>query len=72
MDDSPERRLARKPEKVSCHALAYHSLAARAVRQIIDRFRAGSVEQFLLGMVDEKVLTMQQIRRLMEKVKKRK
>jgi len=45
------------------------SIAARAVQQIIDRFWSGSVEQFLLGMVDEKVLNMKEIRRLASKVK---
>jgi BlaI family penicillinase repressor len=45
------------------------SLAARAVRHIIDRFCAGSVEQFLVGMVDEKVLSVQQIERLARKVR---
>jgi predicted transcriptional regulator len=48
------------------------SVAARAVRNIIDRFCAGSVEQFLTGMVDEKVLTPEQIERLAQKVKKAK
>jgi predicted transcriptional regulator len=40
------------------------SLAARAVRQIIDRFCAGSVEQFLVGMVDERVLPLSELERL--------
>jgi BlaI family penicillinase repressor len=48
------------------------SVAARTVEHIIQRFCSGSVEQFLVGMVDEKVLTMDQIRRLAKKVKKRK
>ena len=46
-------------------------LAARSVRQIIERFWAGSAEQFLAGMVDEKVLTSAQIRKLAGKVKDR-
>jgi BlaI family transcriptional regulator, penicillinase repressor len=33
------------------------SLAARAVRQIIDRFCRGSVEELVSGMVDAKVLS---------------
>jgi len=45
-------------------------LAARSVQQLIERFWAGSAEQFLAGMVDEKVLTASQIRRLADKVKK--
>ena len=45
-------------------------LAARAVRSIIDRFCAGSAEQFLTGLVDEKVLSVAEIRRLARKIKK--
>ncbi|HEY2379884.1 MAG TPA: BlaI/MecI/CopY family transcriptional regulator [Terriglobia bacterium] len=45
------------------------SVAARAVRQIIDRFCAGSVDQFLLGMVDEKVLSAEEIRKLAKKIR---
>ena len=48
------------------------SVAARAVRNIIDRFCAGSVEQFLAGMVDEKVLSADQLERLARKVRNRK
>ena len=47
------------------------SVAARAVRHIIDRFCAGSAEQFLVGMVDENVLSMDEIRRLAKKVRKK-
>ena len=46
------------------------SLAARAVKQVIDRFCEGSVEQFLVGMVDEKVLPLEEIERLARKVRK--
>ena len=45
------------------------SLAARAVRQIIDRFCAGSVEQFLTGIVDEKIVSLQELERLTRKVR---
>ena len=45
------------------------SLAARSVQQIIERFWSGSAEQFLAGMVDEKVLTPAQIRKLARKIK---
>jgi predicted transcriptional regulator len=48
------------------------SVAARAVQHIIDRFCAGSVEQFLAGMVDEKVLSVEELERLARKVKKEK
>ena len=53
-------------------AVRPHRMAARAVRQVIDRFCAGSVEQFLLGMVDEKVLSAKEIERLAQKIKGRK
>jgi predicted transcriptional regulator len=53
-------------------AVPQQSLAARAVRHIIDRFCAGSAEQFLLGMVDEKVLTKAEIRKLARKIERRK
>ena|SRR5687767_7394376 len=48
------------------------SVAARAVQQIIDRFCSGSVEQFLVGLVDEKVLSIKEIQRLTRKVGKTK
>jgi len=48
------------------------SVAARAVKNIIERFWAGSVEQFLVGMVDEKVISPREIDRLAKKVKAQK
>jgi hypothetical protein len=36
---------------------------------VIERFWAGSVEQFVLGMVDEKVLTPAQLEKLARKVR---
>ena len=45
------------------------SLAARAVRQIIDRLCRGSVEELVSGMVDANVLTSQRIARLEEFVR---
>src|SRR6185503_11617185 len=47
------------------------SLAARAVRQIIDRFCAGSVEELVSGMVDAKVLSKDEINRLEEFARER-
>jgi BlaI family penicillinase repressor len=49
--------------------LPSRSVAARAVEHIIQRFCSGSVEQFLVGMVDEKVLPIDEIRRLARKVR---
>jgi BlaI family transcriptional regulator, penicillinase repressor len=46
-------------------------LAARAVRQIIDRFCQGSVEELVSGMVEAKVLDEQDIERLERLVRKR-
>jgi BlaI family penicillinase repressor len=43
-------------------------VAAGAVRQIIKRFWAGSAEQFLAGMVDEKVLSAEEIHKLARRV----
>ena len=51
-------------------AIPAQRVAARAVRQIIKRFWAGSAEQFLAGMVDEKVLSPEEIRKLAKRVKK--
>ena len=48
--------------------IAPQRVAARSVRQLIDRFWSGSVEQFLAGMVDEKILTPAEIARLARKI----
>ena len=50
---------------------APRSVAARTVHQLIDRVWGGSVEQFLVGMVDEKLVTPQELERLAKKVKGR-
>jgi len=47
------------------------SLAARAVRQIADRFCQGSVEELVCGMVDAKVLSKRELDRLAEVVQRR-
>jgi predicted transcriptional regulator len=46
-------------------------LAARAVRQIIDRFCQGSVEELVSGMVDAKMLTDDEFERLERFVRSR-
>lgn len=51
-------------------AIAPRSVAARAVRAIIDRFCAGSAEQFLAGMVDERVVTAAEVQKLAKKIRK--
>jgi BlaI family transcriptional regulator, penicillinase repressor len=45
------------------------SHAVNAVRQLIERFWSGSAEQFIAGMVDAKVLSAEELRRLAKKVK---
>ena len=45
------------------------SLAARAVRQLIDRFCQGSVEELVSGMVDANVLSKEELKRLEELVR---
>src|SRR5262245_32746837 len=48
-----------------------HGLAARAVRQIIDRFCSGSVEELVSGMVDARLLTKTELAALEELVRQR-
>ena len=50
-------------------AIEQRSIAARAVQAIIDRFCAGSAEQFLAGMVDERVLSADEIQKLAKRIR---
>src|SRR5215831_535600 len=50
---------------------APRNLAARAVRQIIDRFCQGSVEELVSGMVDAKMLSKSELASLEEFVRNR-
>lgn len=50
---------------------APQQVAAGAVRQIIDRLCGGSVEQLLIGMVDDQVLSERELQRLAQKIAKR-
>lgn len=45
------------------------SLAARAVRQIVDRLCRGSMEELVSGMVDAKVLSARELKQLEEVVR---
>jgi len=47
---------------------APQNVAVRAVRQIIDRFCGGSLEQLLVGMVDDQVLDEQELQRLANRI----
>ena len=52
--------------------LPQQQVAAGAVRHIIRRFFSGSVEEMLVGMVDQKVLSAADLERLARKVRSRK
>ncbi len=47
-------------------------VAAGAVRQIIDRFCGGSVEQLLLGLVNNDVIDERELQRLAQRIARRK
>ncbi len=46
-------------------------VAVRSVQRLIEGFWSGSAEQFLAGLVDEKVLSVAEIERLAKKVRSR-
>lgn len=48
------------------------SVAARSVRQLVDRFCGGSIEQLLVGMVDHDVLDADELARLARQIAARK
>jgi len=48
------------------------SVAARAVGQIVDRFCGGSVEQLLVGMVDNELIDERELERLARRIARRK
>ena len=48
------------------------NVAVDAARQLIDRFCGGSVEELLVGLVDNQVLRPSQLKRLAEKIEARK
>jgi predicted transcriptional regulator len=48
------------------------SVAVRTVRSLIERFWAGSAEQFVAGMVDAKLLSAKELERLARKVRSEK
>ena len=48
------------------------NLAVRAVRQIIDRFCDGSVEQLLVGMVEDEMVNRRELQQLAQKIAQRK
>jgi homoserine acetyltransferase len=46
-----------------------HNVATQQVRGIIDRFCRGSVENLLVGMVDDNLITPDKLRELAEQIK---
>jgi BlaI family transcriptional regulator, penicillinase repressor len=75
------RRLQEKGyvrHKVEGRAFVYmgveapRNLAVRAVRQIIDRFCDGSLEQLLVGMVEDEVVNRRELQQLAQKIAQRK
>jgi predicted transcriptional regulator len=51
-------------------ALPRERVAAGAVKHVVRRFFAGSVEQLLVGMVDEKLVSAEELERLARKVRR--
>jgi predicted transcriptional regulator len=47
-------------------------VAAKAVRQIIERFCGGSVEQLLVGMVNDDLVDERELQRLAQRIARRK
>jgi predicted transcriptional regulator len=85
MKDSTVRTVLRRLEekgflshKVEGRTYVYRALqarrniAARAVSHIVDRFCGGSVEQLLVGMVENDVLERAELQRLAQKIAQRK
>ncbi|HET9183437.1 MAG TPA: BlaI/MecI/CopY family transcriptional regulator [Candidatus Angelobacter sp.] len=48
------------------------NVVARAVKNIIDRFCGGSAEEFVIGMVDNKVIDRRQLERIARKISQQK
>ena len=85
LKDSTIRTILRNLEEkgyvthaVDGRTFVYHAVGTRrsaaveAARQIIDRFCGGSVEELLVGLVDNQVLKPKQLRQLAEKIALRK
>jgi predicted transcriptional regulator len=51
---------------------APQNVAAKAVRQIIERFCGGSVEQLLVGMVNNDLVDEKELQRLAQRIARRK
>jgi BlaI family penicillinase repressor len=49
-----------------------HHVAVESAQRLIDQFCGGSVEDFLVGLVDNRVLEAKELKRLAEKIASRK
>ncbi|MDR3699747.1 MAG: BlaI/MecI/CopY family transcriptional regulator [Candidatus Sulfopaludibacter sp.] len=85
LKDSTVRTILRKLEekgyvthKVDGRTFVYRAadtrrnVAVQAAQQLIDRFCDGSVEELLVGLVDNQVLKPKQLQHLLEKIASRK
>jgi BlaI family penicillinase repressor len=85
LKDSTIRTILRKLEekgyathKVDGRTFVYRAVdtkrnvAVQAAKQLIDRFCGGSVEELLVGLVDNQLLEPKQLQRLAEKIASRK
>jgi BlaI family penicillinase repressor len=57
---------------VYCAVDTPRNVAVQAAQQLIDRFCGGSVEELLVGLVDNQVLTKKQLQQLAGKIASRK
>ena len=48
-----------------------HSVASRQVRGIMDRFCRGSIENLLVGMVDDQMITPEKLKELADRISQR-
>jgi predicted transcriptional regulator len=85
LKDSTIRTILRKLEekgyvthKVDGRTFVYRAadtkrnVAVRAAKQLVDRFCAGSMEELLVGLVDNQLLAPKQLQRLAAKIASRK
>jgi predicted transcriptional regulator len=84
MKDATVRTILRRLEekqyvghRVEGRTFVYHGLeqpenvAVHAIRQLVDRFCGGSVEQLLVGMVDQEVISSDELSELAKKIRER-
>jgi predicted transcriptional regulator len=65
------RRSLRERTNVYTCVVAPQRLATNAVRQILDRFCGGSMEQLLVGIVNDEVIDEKELQRLAERIANR-